>query len=468
MKYILTFLLISFKINAQMIDFEEIKIIDLDKFGGYKKITFQASGFFRIEKTKQRTWLVTPEGNAFLSNGINHVEPKWMKKFYNVDYWAKKYEVVDFSDNTFKKAFNQKAKTDIQNLGFNTLGCHSHPDFENKQFIPYVKTIRFVNIQHYTPHDKNDFPDVFSKAFEIYTDSLAKINTEPLKNDPFLLGYFMVDCPILTEKDAAAHGNNIYGSTRPASPTWSNVIRNLGSESAGKIEYVLHIKERYKSDIQAFNQVYQTNFKDFEELKKQANWRWNSDLQNEKEQADNHSFLLKILEKRYAIERASIKKYDPNHLILGDKLNGNTDTPEDIIKVSAKYSDIVFIQHYAFWNELEGFLNKISAVTDKPILQGDASAHVPYENMPNPYGPHCENQQERLQKIKEMYLNAFARKDFIGWYWCGWMDSWEGGGQVGKQHGGLQDPFGNFHPVGKFLSEFSKKMYSVAQKNNEK
>jgi hypothetical protein len=457
------FFQIPLTIKAQVIVYEEFKAENLDKFGGYKTINFKPTGFFRIEKTPKRTWLVTPEGNAFLSNGINHVEPKWMKKFYNVDYWAKKFEVVDFSDNIFKKAFNQKAKTDIQNLGFNTIGCHSHADFENKQFVSYVKTIRFVNIQHYTPHDKNDFPDVFAKAFENYADSLAKITCSSLKNDPFLLGYFMTDCPILTEKDAAAHGNNIYGSNRPASPTWSNVIRNMDGTSIGKLEYVRHIKNKYSSNIQSFNIVYGTNFKDFEELKNKADWRWTSDLQNESEQADNHSFLLKILEKCYSIETQSIKKYDPNHLILGDKLNGNTDTPKDIIEVSAKYFDLVFIQHYAFWNELEGFLNKISTVTDKPILQGDASAHVPYENMPNPYGPHCKNQEERTEKIKEMYLNAFARKDFIGWHWCGWMDSWELGGQVGKQHGGLQDPFGNFHPVANFLKEFSKKMYSVAQ-----
>ena len=45
-----------------------------DRFGGWTGRKFQATGFFRIEKD-ERWWLVTPEGNAFLSFGINHLHP---------------------------------------------------------------------------------------------------------------------------------------------------------------------------------------------------------------------------------------------------------------------------------------------------------------------------------------------------------------------------------------------------------
>ncbi len=42
----------------------------LDCFGGWTGKKFKATGFFRVEKDK-RWWLVFPEGNAFLSWGIN-------------------------------------------------------------------------------------------------------------------------------------------------------------------------------------------------------------------------------------------------------------------------------------------------------------------------------------------------------------------------------------------------------------
>ena len=46
----------------------------LDRFGGWKGKKFEATGFFRTEKD-DRWWLVTPDGNAFLSFGINHLYP---------------------------------------------------------------------------------------------------------------------------------------------------------------------------------------------------------------------------------------------------------------------------------------------------------------------------------------------------------------------------------------------------------
>ncbi len=462
----ITFLLLTLSVGhllAQRTSDAAVSPPKLDQYGGLKDIPFTATGFFRIEKTADRYWLVTPDGNAFLTHGINHVVPKWMKQFYNVDFWARKYGINDYSDKAFHTAFRQKVEEDIQAVGWNTLGCHSLTEPYERSFIPYVKTVRFVNIHHYQPHDARDFPDVFSEAFVQYTDSLARAIVLPLKDDRYLLGYFMTDCPILTETDAAAHGNNIYGKTRPASPTWPNVIRNLPAASPGKQAYVQHVEAVYSNDISAFNTTYETRFANFKELLGQTDWRTTTDRQNEREQRDNHGFLLKILDRRYAVETAAIKKYDSHHLILGDKFNGNTDTPADILAVAARYSDVIFIQHYAFWDELEPYLNKVAKATQKPIIQGDASVHVPYESMPNPYGPHCANQQERIEKVRELYLNAFARPDFLGWHWCGWMDSWEVGGQVGKQHGGLQDPFGNFHPVKDFLTDFSKNMYSVAQ-----
>ncbi len=45
---------------------------ELDRFGGWTRKKFKATGFFRVEND-DRWWLVTPEGNAFLSFGINHL-----------------------------------------------------------------------------------------------------------------------------------------------------------------------------------------------------------------------------------------------------------------------------------------------------------------------------------------------------------------------------------------------------------
>jgi len=47
-----------------------------DRYGGWKKISAEATGFFRIEKLENRWWFITPEGNVFMSTGMNHVDYK--------------------------------------------------------------------------------------------------------------------------------------------------------------------------------------------------------------------------------------------------------------------------------------------------------------------------------------------------------------------------------------------------------
>lgn len=66
----------------------------------------------------------------------------------------------------------------------------------------------------------------------------------------------------------------------------------------------------------------------------------------------------------------------------------------------------------------------------------------------------------------ESARRAFARSEFVGWNWCGWMDSWKTyPGQEIRQHGGLQDPFGQHcEPMVETLARFSVEMYDVATK----
>ena len=60
-----------------------------DRYGGWTGKRFEATGYFRVEKD-DRWWLVTPEGNAFLSWGINHLYPDLHMQEYNKEAWRKK------------------------------------------------------------------------------------------------------------------------------------------------------------------------------------------------------------------------------------------------------------------------------------------------------------------------------------------------------------------------------------------
>lgn len=434
-----------------------------DQYGGCPDIRFQATGFFRLEETDERYWLVTPEGNAFLSFGINHVGTRPMMADYNADFWAEKLGIGDASDEeALLPGFRDKVKRDIALLGANTLGCHSPQIYYPESFVSYVCQMRFVDICHYMTPTDDDFHDVFSDEFVTHCDARAREKVLPCKDDPFLLGYSMTDCPIWTDLDAAPHDVNIYGWKRIGVPTWPRVLRNKNADSPGKQVYVATMHELYSDDISGFNQTYATTFESFDDLLRATGWRAETDPDSKREEKDNLAFLSKIVDKCYEVTKAAIRKYDQNHMIFGDKLNGNTDAPDELIKIAAKHFDLIFYQYYALWEDQKVLLDRIRCLTGKAIFHGDSCCSVPDEHMPNPFGPHCASQEQRVERFRELFYNAFARPDFVGWDWCGWLDLWEVAARPGKQHSGIQDAFGEFYPIQEAMTEFSAQMYDVA------
>ncbi|MGD8500701.1 MAG: hypothetical protein PVJ86_08635, partial [Phycisphaerales bacterium] len=96
-----------------------------DKFGGWTGKKFKATGFFRLEKDK-RWWLVTPEGNAFLSFGINHIHPNFWRCEHNRDAWQK---ILGIENIRVNEQFNPALRDWVHRIrgqyGFNTIGVHN-------------------------------------------------------------------------------------------------------------------------------------------------------------------------------------------------------------------------------------------------------------------------------------------------------------------------------------------------------
>ena len=435
-----------------------------DKFGGCPAIKFEGTGFFRLEK-RDRWWFVTPAGNAFLSLGMNHVHPGWLNQAYNAEHWRKEFGAERAFDARWRAGLRAKVDKDLEAFGYNTLGVHnSYSQIKPMIETAWVKPIRFIDMAHWRDPDAMEFPDVFTESFERHCDNLAARECSPLKYDPWLLGYAMTDCPIFTEIDAAARPTHVYGSARRPALTWPRMYRNLLAMAAGKRAYVDFMRNHYSNWILHFNEVYETDFESWDHLLKAVNWRPDTDLSNVRELADNRAFLEKVVDRYYSVMTAAVRKHDPNHLIFGDKLNANTDSGDAVVSITSKHTDLVFYQMYGRWQEQRPVLNRWAKLVDKPFVNGDGAFHAPHGNMPNPHGPHAVDQEHRAQMAKDFCERMFARKDFVGWHVCGWVETWKMMPRKQfKQHGGIQDPFGkNYEPLRSTLEGFSKRMYQVA------
>jgi len=234
---------------------------DRDQYGGSIHRRFSASGFYRLEKD-DRWWFVSPEGNAFLSLGINHLDTD---RFVPREKFARRFGLdEDFTEEDFFQGLREKVARDWEAFGLNTLGCHTSSDWHNGAGFPYVYQLLFVEICPWLSPSKKDFVDVFTDDFVRHCDQFAKEHVLPRRNDPYLLGYSLCDCPVLTEMDAERWTGGWIGTFLP---TWPRVLRNLGSDSPGKTAYVNCMKRVYAKHISAFNETYGTVFPSFEILR---------------------------------------------------------------------------------------------------------------------------------------------------------------------------------------------------------
>jgi hypothetical protein len=331
--------------------------------------------------------------------------------------------------------------------------------------MPYLQPIHFVDIPHWKPEIPDDhFRDVFSDAFAAHCDGLAKKFAAPAREDPFLLGYAMTDCPLFTEEDCRERPDVIGGARRKARIGWPRRLRNFGAGAPGKRAYVRTMRELYRDQIDDFNATYGTQFPSFDALRATENWRPHTDLSNGNETRDNVEFLKKVVAQYYQTARDAIHRYDPNHLFFGDKINANTDTLDTVLPVTSRYTDVVFYQMYGRYEVQEPGLDRWSRIADKPLLNGDSAFTMITDTMPRPYGPVADNLEQRAEWTAEFFRNAFARPDFVGWHYCGLIDApiliprkWD------RQHSGLLTGYGEPYPILKTtLDACTDALYEIA------
>lgn len=430
---------------------------DYDMYGGWKGRKFKATGFFRVEKD-DRWWLVTPAGHAFISLGINHYHQGWWEQDYNRDHWLKQFGSKWIGDENWNRGFQKMALGDMKRFGLNTFGVHTDaPSLTEPPLgpvMPYVRRYEPLILSHY----KNPkHSDIFEPAFAKQCDEAAQRMAAPYVDDPMLLGYCMSDLPSMTDMDA-----KIYKST-----TWPRELRNKGANAAGKQAWMKTIRGRY-AEISEFNSVYETGFKDWNELLKAENWRPSAEAKNKRENADNIAFLKACVDRYYSAAESALRKVDKNHLFFGDKLFAESDSLEIIIDVTTKYTDLVCYQSYAMWQDQEALLDRLAARIDLPLLNGDSNYATPNEMLPNPYGQHAESHAQRADWMREFCEAAFPRKEFVGWHICGIIDTWKTmpTKEVYQQQGIMSVTGEVYQDEAKVLKDISSRLYQLATKNH--
>ena len=336
----------------------------------------KATGFFCTKKIDGRWWLIDPEGCRFFHIAINAVrEPKNVTvNFGSAEQWA---EAV--TEQLRASGFNglgNWTSTRLQEVRTPLVWVRRH------DFIFAFAAKKLVEPAAGTQGFLNRCLPVFHPDFEGFCKEYGK-ELAATANDPTLLGIMTeneLQCPVdLLDRYLASDGMNPnLKPGRDAAAAW--VTAATGSADTSGLT-----------------------------------------------RRDRYEFIAYAFERYYRIVTPIVRKYDPNHLYLGSRLNystGQFDNPW-FWKMLAPYHDVVSVNYYNRWGPQADEFADWAAWADKPILITEWYAKA--MDVPGLANTHGAGWQVRTQEDRGRYYQHFAlgsleMRNIVGWHFFKYLD----------------------------------------------
>jgi agarase len=366
-------------------------------------LSSRATGFFRVEKIGGRFWFIDPEGNLFLSKGVNHVNylgdyaPSLGYSPYN-RYVMEKYGSVE--------KWVKETIARLRSWGFNTIGAWSSEETFCEE-MPYT-IILDIALKAGANWQSGMIADYFSKKFERVAEDIASKICTPRRNDKYLLGYF-TDNELRWAPD-----------WRSKKDLFDDYML-LPPEAEGKNALVNFLREKY-GEVRLLNEAWGSSFSSFDEILSTTCVPKTPGVE-----ADRSGFLKQIARRYFKVTYDAIKKYDPNHLVLGCRFAYKP--PDEVLEGCVGYVDVISINCYTnpYSNDLTMRLadfKRIHDVTGLPIMITEFSFKAMDSGLPNTKGAGIpvKTQSERA-KYYEEYVEAIIKQPFIiGYHWFQYFD----------------------------------------------
>ncbi len=368
----------------------------MDVYGGRLDVQgLRKTGWFHTQKLGGRWQLVTPDGHAFFSLGVNAVASDggrsyvqgrefmfrdlptdggmWAAFYGNsdsrraeqgasagigdnhgrwFDFYAANLHRIDGDD--WLAGWRTRALDRLQAWGFNTIGNWSDPALGQAHRLPYTRSINIIG-DYANVASGFDYwgrmPDPFDPRFVQATERAVTKASASVRDDPYLLGYF-------ADNELAWAGVGPQGR-------WGLALGTLAGDakSPAKQAFVAALKKEYVSPetlasawgiaLTSWDEVDVTGFR--------------APSPGEAHPAiarDYSAWLRRYADTYFRVVSAAIHRHDPDHLFLGGRFSVNT--PE-AVDACAQYCDVVSFNIYADLPQ-HGYEEVAMRKLDKPVL----------------------------------------------------------------------------------------------------
>ncbi|RDS83339.1 beta-agarase [Dyella psychrodurans] len=367
----------------------------LDVYGGRQDIALTRTGWFHTQKAKGRWWLVTPDGHAFFSLGVNAVaadnsrtyvqgreymfvnlpldEAPWhtfyglsdsrdAERVASMGLGANRGRWFDFYEANLYRAsgadwltiWRRRALDRLQAWGFNTIGNWSDDALGKMHRVAYTLPIyidgTFGNVSSGFDY-WGRMPDPFDPRFARAVEQAVANATENGRKDPWLLGYF-------ADNELAWAGFGPQGR-------WNLAMGTLRGEarSDAKQAFIAMLKKKYGEPAK-FAAAWGIALADWSALNA-TNFAAPEPGDAHPAIAEDYSAWLRMYaDKYFSTVAAAIHRHDSHHLFLGGRFAVNT--PEAVASC-AQYCDVISFNLYADVPQHGVDLDAVHKL-DKPVL----------------------------------------------------------------------------------------------------
>ncbi|GLQ92662.1 beta-galactosidase [Dyella acidisoli] len=367
----------------------------LDAYGGRQNIALTRTGWFHTQKANGRWWLVTPDGHAFFSLGINTVtaadtrtyvqgreymfadlppdQSPW-SAFYGssdsrdaergasagiganngrwFDFYAANLYRLDGSNGL--PDWRKRTLDRLQAWGFNTLGNWSDDALGKLHRVAYTLPI-YINGEFGNVSSGFDYwgrmPDPFDPRFVQAVEHAVANAAASSHDDPWLLGYF-------ADNELAWAGQGPQGR-------WGLAMGTLCGEarSAAKQAFIATLKKKYGAASKLAS-AWGITLGDWSALDATNFPAPEPNAAHPAIAEDYSAWLRHYADQYFSVVAAAMHRHDPHHLFLGGRFAVNT--PE-AVAACAQYCDVISFNVYADLPQHGVDLNAIHKL-DKPVL----------------------------------------------------------------------------------------------------
>ncbi len=422
----------------------------IDAYGGRLDVRgLSKTGWFHTQKADGRWELVTPDGHAFFSLGVNAVTADGGRSYVegrefmfrdlppDRGAWAAFYGSADsrnpdqgastgiaynhgrwfdfYAANLYRvdgshwlDAWRTRTLERLQAWSFNTVGNWSDDALGQAHRLPYTRSINiagdYANVA--SGYDYwGRMPDPFDPRFVRATEAAVAKASAGVRDDPYLLGYF-------ADNELAWAGSGPQGRWGLATGTLAG-----DAKSPAKQAFIAMLRKRYVAP-ETLSTAWGIALGSWDALNLTG---FAAPAPNEAHPAiaaDYSAWLRRYADTYFRTVAEAIRRHDPHHLFLGGRFAVNT--PE-AVAACAQYCDVVSFNVYADLPQ-HGFDAAAMHALDKPVLISEF--HFGSDDR-GPFGKgvvSAGNEQQRGEAYAKFVAAAAADPEIVGAHWFEYTD----------------------------------------------